>query len=42
MVKLKATLKEVDECRCHVNQLNDQIVTINVRLVEMGQNVSQY
>jgi hypothetical protein len=36
MIILKANLKEVDERRRHVNQLNDQIGTINSRLVEMG------
>jgi hypothetical protein len=41
MAKLKANLKELDERRSHVNQLNDQIGTINARLVEMGQNVSK-
>jgi hypothetical protein len=39
MVKLKSNLKELDERRRHVNQLNDQIGTINARFVEMGQNV---
>jgi hypothetical protein len=41
MVKLKAKLNEVEERRRHVNQLNDQIGTINAGLVEIGQNVSQ-
>jgi hypothetical protein len=31
----------VEKCRRHVNQLNDQIGTINARLAEMDQKVSQ-
>jgi hypothetical protein len=40
LIKLifKGKFKEVDEHRRHVNQGNDQIGTINARLVEMGQN----